>query len=109
MADLRGQFIALARQPLEPAHADIVQGQNPISHRAHSAQPCRRTNSSMNSLSARTASIEVALYRLARIPPTERWPSRFISPAWLASARNVLSSAGTARINGTFIHERQDG
>ena len=44
---------------------------------------------------------------LARIPPTERWPFSVTRPAAFAPFRKGSSSAGSASVNGTFIHDRQ--
>ena len=44
------------------------------------------------------------------MPPTERWPGKIRQPRLRRPRRRkVLSSAGTASTNGTFIHERQAG
>jgi len=45
---------------------------------------------------------------LARMPPTDRWPSRLVRPAAAASATKVLSNPGVAMVNGTFIHDRAE-
>ncbi len=68
MADLGGDLIAIARQALQPAHRDVVQREDLEGLLSHASS---RT-SCMKSTSALTPSIGIALYRLARMPPTER-------------------------------------
>ena len=40
------------------------------------------------------------------MPPTERCPFRLASPRSAAPFRKAASSASSASVNGTFIHER---
>ena len=61
----------------------------------------------MYSTSAFTPASGMALYRLARMPPTERWPFRPSSPAALAPFRNSASSDSFGSVNTAFIRERE--
>src|SRR6056297_516564 len=72
-------------------------------------QPCLRSNSRMNSTRSSTASMPSALYRLARRPPTARWPLRPGMPSASACSTKRLVRSSSAMTNGTFIIERASG
>ena len=61
----------------------------------------------MKSIKSLTASMGVALYILARIPPTDLCPFKFSNPALFAFSKNYLSNAGSFRRNGIFIIDRK--
>ena len=63
----------------------------------------------MKSRKATTPSYGMALYRLARIPPTERCPFKFNRPAAVASARKAASRAASPVTNGMLVKERAAG
>src|SRR6056297_590347 len=72
-------------------------------------QPCLRSNSRMNSTRSSTASMPSALYRLARRPPTARWPLRPGMPSASARSTKRMVRSSSAITNGMFIIERASG
>ncbi len=67
VSEFGGNFIAVARQAVESFRRNGIERLDPEAH-----QPYRRSKSRMKSTSATTPSIGIALYRLARMPPTAR-------------------------------------
>eukprot|EP00041_Stephanoeca_diplocostata_P019934 m.436886 g.436886 ORF g.436886 m.436886 type:complete len:131 (-) comp21427_c1_seq1:1103-1495(-) len=65
-------------------------------------------NAAMNATSASVSLTVTALYKLARRPPTERWPFNCVNPAAVASFTNFASRSAFPPLirKGTFMRER---